>query len=84
MTISATTAARAASAFAIIGFAMVMLILKRRYEFWYSIIALHKLGAVSYTHLYRTSPKGEHVSLLGYACMRWPLKPAPDLSLIHI
>lgn len=27
---------------------------------------------------YRTSPKGEHVSLLGYGCMRWPLKPAPD------
>jgi acetyl-CoA synthetase len=25
---------------------MVMLILKRRYEFWYAIIALHKLGAV--------------------------------------
>ena len=25
---------------------MVMLILKRRYEFWFSIIALHKLGAV--------------------------------------
>ena len=24
----------------------VMLILKRRYEFWFSIIALHKLGAV--------------------------------------
>ena len=24
---------------------MVMLILKRRYEFWYSTIALHKLGA---------------------------------------
>ena len=24
----------------------VMLILKRRYEFWYSIIALHKLGAI--------------------------------------
>ena len=22
---------------------------------------------------YRTSPKGEHVSLLGYGCMRWPL-----------
>lgn len=32
---------------------MVMLILKRRYEFWYAIIALHKLGAVSIpaTHL---------------------------------
>lgn len=25
---------------------MVMLILKRRYEFWYSTVALHKLGAV--------------------------------------
>ena len=23
-----------------------MLILKRRYEFWFSILALHKLGAV--------------------------------------
>ncbi len=32
---------------------MVMLVLKRRYEFWYSIIALHKLGAVAIpaTHL---------------------------------
>lgn len=32
---------------------MVMLILKRRYEFWLSIIALHKLGAVAIpaTHL---------------------------------
>lgn len=32
---------------------MVMLILKRRYEFWFSIIALHKLGAVAIpaTHL---------------------------------
>ena len=31
----------------------VMLILKRRYEFWFSIIALHKLGAVviPVTHL---------------------------------
>ena len=32
---------------------MVMLILKRHYEFWYAIIALHKLGAVAIpaTHL---------------------------------
>ena len=32
---------------------MVMLILKRRYEFWFSIIALHKIGAVAIpaTHL---------------------------------
>ncbi len=32
---------------------MVMLVLKRRYEFWFSIIALHKIGAVAIpaTHL---------------------------------
>ena len=32
---------------------MVMLILKRRYEFWFAIIALHKLGAIAIpaTHL---------------------------------
>lgn len=32
---------------------MVMLILKRRYEFWFSVIALHKLGAIAIpaTHL---------------------------------
>lgn len=32
---------------------MVMLILKRRYEFWFSLLALHKLGAVAIpaTHL---------------------------------
>lgn len=28
---------------------------------------------------YRTAPTtGDRVSLLGYGCMRWPLKPAPD------
>ena len=28
---------------------------------------------------YRTNPHtGDKVSLLGYGCMRWPLKPAPD------
>lgn len=27
---------------------------------------------------YRNSPTGDRVSLLGYGCMRWPLKPAPD------
>jgi len=32
---------------------MVMLILKRRYEFWFSVLALHKIGAVAIpaTHL---------------------------------
>ena len=32
---------------------MVMLILKRRYQFWFAIIALHKIGAVTIpaTHL---------------------------------
>lgn len=28
---------------------------------------------------YRTAPTtGDRISLLGYGCMRWPLKPAPD------
>lgn len=32
---------------------MVMLVLKRRYEFWFSIVALHKIGAIAIpaTHL---------------------------------
>ena len=36
---------------------MVMLILKRRYQFWFSIIALHKIGAVTIpaTHLLTAS-----------------------------
>ena len=40
---------QAASCFQSLGIGrgdMVMLILKRRYEFWFSVIALHKLGAV--------------------------------------
>ena len=27
---------------------------------------------------YRTSPKGDRVSLLGYGCMRWPTIQSPD------
>ncbi len=27
---------------------------------------------------YRTSPKGDKVSILGYGCMRWSMMPAPD------
>lgn len=47
---------KAASYFSSLGIGhgdMVMLILKRRYEFWFAIIALHKLGAVCIpaTHL---------------------------------
>ncbi len=47
---------RAASYFQSLGIGhgdMVMLILKRHYEFWFSIIALHKIGAVAIpaTHL---------------------------------
>ncbi|MFI3288147.1 MAG: AMP-binding protein [Rikenellaceae bacterium] len=47
---------RAASWFLSLGIGrgdMVMLILKRRYEFWFAIIALHKIGAVCIpaTHL---------------------------------
>ena len=38
----------------------VMLILKRRYEFWFSIIALHKIGAVAIpaTHLLTCTKSG--------------------------
>ena len=34
----------------------VMLVLKRRYEYWYAVVGLHKLGAVAIpaTHLLRT------------------------------
>lgn len=47
---------RAASYFQSIGIGkgdMVMLVLKRRYEFWFAVIALHKLGAIAIpaTHL---------------------------------
>lgn len=36
---------------------MVMLILKRRYEFWYALIALHKLGAVAIPATHLLTPK---------------------------
>ncbi|MDR1883052.1 MAG: AMP-binding protein [Prevotella sp.] len=47
---------RAASYFRSLGIGkgdMVMLVLKRRYEFWFALIALHKIGAVAIpaTHL---------------------------------
>ncbi len=47
---------RAASYFRTLGIEkgdMVMLVLKRRYEYWFSIIALHKIGAIAIpaTHL---------------------------------
>lgn len=29
---------------------------------------------------YRTSSKGQKVSLLGYGCMRWPTVPSPDVK----
>lgn len=50
---------RAASYFQSLGIGkgdMVMLILKRRYEFWFAIIGLHKIGAVAIpaTHLLTT------------------------------
>lgn len=35
----------------------VMLILKRRYQFWFSIIALHKLGAVTIPATHLLTPK---------------------------
>src|ERR1035437_4885339 len=35
----------------------VMLILKRRYEFWYSILALHKIGAICIPATHLLTPK---------------------------
>lgn len=48
---------------------MVMLILKRRYQFWFSILALHKIGAVAIpaTHLL-TAPD------IVYRCRRASIK----------
>lgn len=36
---------------------MVMLILKRRYEFWFAIIGLHKLGAIAIPATHLLTPK---------------------------
>ena len=42
-------------------------------------VAAGPLGEVPTDKMtYRTSPKGEKVSLLGYGCMRWPTIPAPE------
>ena len=50
---------------------MVMLILKRRYEFWFSIVALHKLGAVVIpaTHLLTKSKPTRPLILLVQNCI---------------
>ncbi len=42
-------------------------------------VAAGPLGEVPTDKMtYRTSPKGEKISLLGYGCMRWPTIPAPE------
>ena len=42
-------------------------------------VAAGPLGEVPTDKMtYRTSPKGEKLSLLGYGCMRWPTIPAPE------
>lgn len=42
-------------------------------------VAADPLGEVPTDKMtYRTSPKGEKISLLGYGCMRWPTIPAPE------
>ena len=40
-----------------------MLILKRRYEFWYSTIALHKLGATVIPATHLLTKKGYYLPL---------------------
>lgn len=51
---------KAASYFQTLGIGkgdMVMLILKRRYEFWFSIIGLHKIGAIAIPATHLLTPK---------------------------
>ncbi|MBP5456284.1 MAG: AMP-binding protein [Paludibacteraceae bacterium] len=62
---------------------MVMLILKRRYEFWFSIIALHKIGAVVIpaTHLLT---KKDIVYRANAATIKAIVADGTDLILKHI
>lgn len=62
---------------------MVMLILKRRYEFWYSIIALHKLGAVAIpaTHLLT---KKDIVYRCNAASIKMIVAAGEDVILQHV
>ena len=48
---------------------MVMLILKRRYEFWFSILALHKLGAICIPATHLLTDKD-----IEYRCQRASIK----------
>ena len=60
----------------------VMLILKRRYEFWYSIIALHKLGVViPATHLLT---KKDIVYRCNAADIKMIVAAGDDIILQHI
>lgn len=62
---------------------MVMLILKRHYEFWYAIIALHKLGAVAIpaTHLLT---KKDIVYRCNTASIKMIVAAGDDVVLQHI
>lgn len=62
---------------------MVMLILKRHYEFWYAIIALHKLGAVAIpaTHLLT---KKDIVYRFNAASIKMIVAAGDDVVLQHI
>ena len=62
---------------------MVMLILKRRYEFWFSIIALHKIGAVVIpaTHLLT---KKDIVYRANAATIKAIVADGSDLIIKHI
>ena len=62
---------------------MVMLILKRHYEFWYAIIALHQLGAVAIpaTHLLT---KKDIVYRCNAASIKMIVAAGDDVVLQHI
>ena len=61
----------------------VMLILKRRYEFWFSIIALHKIGAVAIpaTHLLT---KKDIIYRCGAASIKMIVAAGEQVILKHI
>ena len=63
---------------------MVMLILKRRYEFWFSILALHKLGAVAIpaTHLLTRKDVVYRCNMAGIKAIAAAMPESPTTKLL--
>ena len=72
---------KAASFFTSLGIGrgdMVMLILKRRYQFWFSIIALHKIGATTIPATHLLTAKD-----IVYRCQSADIKAIVAVSHLH-